>query len=83
MIGILGGGTRLFTSVPEIVHARECVRYVIRHGLVPLCRGEHSLRTLTESLVNMAKQTNANGTVIVVCLLEVSVPECTGGSEET
>lgn len=72
VIGILGGGTRLFTSVPEIVHARECVRYVIRHGLVPLCRGEHSLRTLTESLVNMAKQTNANGTVIVVCLLEVS-----------
>lgn len=72
VLGILGGGTKLFTSVPEIVHARECVRYVIHHGLVPLCTTEHGLRTLFEALVDLAGQPSANGTVIVVSLLEIS-----------
>ena len=72
VLGILGGGTKLFTSVPEIVHARECVRYIIHRGVVPLCASEHGLRTLTESLVDLARQPSANGTVIVVSLLEIS-----------
>lgn len=72
VLGILGGGTKLFTSVPEIVHARECVRYIIHHGLVPLCAAEHGLRALFESLVDLARQPSANGTVMVVSLLEIS-----------
>ena len=72
VLGILGGGTKLFTSVPEIVHARECVRYIIHRGVVPLCAAEHGLRTLAESLIDLARQPSANGTVIVVSLLEVS-----------
>eukprot|EP01050_Picozoa_sp_SAG11_P012954 SAG11_NODE_1478_length_4837_cov_1.608485_2_plen_139_part_00 len=96
-----GKGTKLFTTVPEIVHARECTRYVIRRGIVPALaeRGKKLLVSLlslpqyagspyvevlgvcmtsyaccdrqAEALVNLAKQPNANGTVIVVALLEM------------
>ena len=35
-LGMLGSGTKLFTTVPEIVHARECTRYIIRCGVAPV-----------------------------------------------
>jgi hypothetical protein len=52
LMGMLGGGTKLFTSVPEIVHARECVRYILHEGLAPLC-GERGLRMLVRICIRL------------------------------
>lgn len=80
MMGMLAGGTKLFTSVAEIIHARECVRYILHEGLSPLC-GDRALRELLEVLISMARQPNANGTVIQVALLELcSLVEVLGDS---
>lgn len=35
-MGMLGRGTRLFTNVPEIVHARECTRCETEPAALPL-----------------------------------------------
>ena len=73
ILGMLGGGTKLFTSVPEIVHARECVRAVLRHGLSKVL-GERGKRLLGEALATLARAGSINGTILVVCVLEIATP---------